>query len=148
MAEHRTAKSWIKNAVALSAALIMLPVAVQAGSPFHPPSNLPQNPGGKPPLPTPHPPKIPVTYTLSCTLDETNPIANVKRLRAWVVRNEGRNTAPMGLAFEISDLRFYHANFTLFRALAPGDTDVYSSPTTSIDHPIQREDPCYVTVAH
>ncbi len=64
------------------------------------------------------------------------------------MHNEGRNTAPEGLAIYLQSGGFIHGDFHLSHALAPGDGADFTNPATPFDHPMTNHDSCTVGYDH
>jgi len=101
--------------LALALAAIALPAAAQ----FQRPDHLPP-PGGRPgnhDLPIPHP-RLIRTYYLFCTLGTS---VLVPGQDVWHVRNDGRDTVPVGARLSVQLGSVLADDYVLDRAMPPGE---------------------------
>jgi len=105
-----------------------------------PQSNAPSLPPGFVPKLRKQPP---VTYYLSCTLG----YSAITHMHTWTIRNYGYNTAPAGLAFR-TVIGSLFGSFRLSSALAPDQTEVFGTPTSSFDRGPSSWDVCEVRFDH
>lgn len=101
----------------IALALAAMSTVALADPPFHVPDHLPPPRPGHHDLPIPHP-RLPVTYTLFCTLG-TSVLAPGKDV--WHVRNDGASTVPVGAHLGVSFGTALADDYVLDRAMPPRD---------------------------